>query len=59
MNGAEALIGTLASAGVDGCFASAGTSEMQLVEAIDQQPRMRAILGLFERVVTGESHDDT
>ena len=53
MNGAEALIGTLANAGVDVCFANPGTSEMQLVAAIDQQPGMRAILGLFEGVVTG------
>ncbi|MGB7238576.1 MAG: acetolactate synthase large subunit [Rhodococcus sp. (in: high G+C Gram-positive bacteria)] len=53
MNGAEALIGTLADAGVDVCFANPGTSEMQLVAAIDKQPEMRSILGLFEGVVTG------
>ena len=53
MNGAEALIRTLADAGVDTCFANPGTSEMQLVAAIDSQPEMRAILGLFEGVVTG------
>ncbi len=53
MNGAEALVGTLADAGVDTCFANPGTSEMQLVAAIDKQPEMRSILGLFEGVVTG------
>lgn len=53
MNGAEALIGTLAECGVDVCFANPGTSEMQLVAAIDGQYGMRAILGLFEGVVTG------
>ena len=53
MNGAEALIKTLAEAGIDTCFANPGTSEMQLVAAIDGQPEMRAILGLFEGVVTG------
>ncbi|WFL78962.1 acetolactate synthase large subunit [Altererythrobacter arenosus] len=53
MNGAEALIETLAGCGVDVCFANPGTSEMQLVAAIDQQHGMRAILGLFEGVVTG------
>jgi acetolactate synthase-1/2/3 large subunit len=53
MNGAEALIQTLADSGVEVCFANPGTSEMQLVAAIDQQPGMRAILGLFEGVVTG------
>lgn len=53
MNGAEALIQTLADAGVEVCFANPGTSEMQLVAALDAQPKMRAILALFEGVVTG------
>ncbi|HBO15580.1 MAG TPA: acetolactate synthase large subunit [Porticoccaceae bacterium] len=53
MNGAEALIKTLYESGIDVCFANPGTSEMQLVAAIDQQEGMRAILGLFEGVVTG------
>lgn len=53
MNGAEAFIRTLTNCGVDVCFANPGTSEMQLVAAIDQEPSMRAILGLFEGVVTG------
>ncbi len=53
MNGAEALIQTLRDGGVEVCFANPGTSEMQLVAAIDQQEGMRAILGLFEGVVTG------
>lgn len=53
MNGADALIRALADAGVEVCFANPGTSEMQLVAALDTEPRMRAILGLFEGVVTG------
>ena len=53
MNGAEALIQTLVKNGVEVCFANPGTSEMQLVAAIDKQPDMRAVLGLFEGVVTG------
>ena len=53
MNGAEALIQTLSNGGIEVCFANPGTSEMQLVAAIDQQPGMQAILGLFEGVVTG------
>ena len=53
MNGAEAFIETLAAAGVEVCFANPGTSEMQLVAAVDRQHGMRAILGLFEGVVTG------
>ena len=55
MNGAEAIIATLQNCGVEVCFANPGTSEMQLVAAIDQQPGMRAVLGLFEGVVTGAS----
>ncbi|MDH3490711.1 MAG: acetolactate synthase large subunit [Gammaproteobacteria bacterium] len=53
MNGAEALLQTLSDCGVDVCFANPGTSEMQLVAALDKQPNVRAILGLFEGVVTG------
>lgn len=53
MNGAEALIETLYDCGVEVCFANPGTSEMQLVAAIDKHPKMRAVLGLFEGVVTG------
>ena len=53
MNGAEALMQTLCDGGVEVCFANPGTSEMQLVAAIDKQKNMRAILGLFEGVVTG------
>jgi acetolactate synthase-1/2/3 large subunit len=53
MNGAEALIQTLCDCGIEVCFANPGTSEMQLVAALDKQPKMRAILGLFEGVVTG------
>lgn len=53
MNGAEALLQTLIDSGVEVCFANPGTSEMQLVAAIDKIPGMRPILGLFEGVVTG------
>lgn len=53
MNGAEAFIETLYNCGVEVCFANPGTSEMQLVAAVDRQHGMRAILGLFEGVVTG------
>jgi acetolactate synthase-1/2/3 large subunit len=53
MNGAEALIATLIDADVNVCFANPGTSEMQLVAAIDKLDGMRAILCLFEGVVTG------
>jgi acetolactate synthase I/II/III large subunit len=53
MNGAHALIQTLVDAEVDVCFANPGTSEMHFVAALDDVPGMRAVLGLFEGVVTG------
>ena len=53
MNGAEAMIRGLVSAGVDTCFANPGTSEMHMVQAIDGIPEMRGILCLFEGVCTG------
>src|SRR5262245_10428953 len=53
MNGAQTLIRTLVDAGVDVCFGNPGTSEMHFVAALDAVPEMRAVLGLFEGVVTG------
>ena len=53
MKGAQALLRTLVDSGVDMCFANPGTSEMHFVAALDDVPRMRAVLGLFEGVVTG------
>lgn len=53
MTGAESLINALAEHGVEACFANPGTSEMQLVAALDKQPSIRAVLCLFEGVVTG------
>ncbi|HTO09276.1 MAG TPA: acetolactate synthase large subunit [Myxococcota bacterium] len=53
MNGAEALIRTAAGAGVEVCFANPGTTEMHLVAALDAAPGIRAVLALFEGVVTG------
>src|SRR5690625_4088393 len=52
-NGAQALIKTLANAGIDVCFSNPGTSEMHFVAALDDEPRMRAVLALFEGVATG------
>ncbi len=53
MNGADALLQTLVANDVTTCFANPGTSEMQFVSALDREPRMRAILCLFEGVATG------
>ncbi len=53
MNGAQALLKTLADAGVEVCFTNPGTSEMHFVAALDGESRMRAVLALFEGVATG------
>jgi acetolactate synthase-1/2/3 large subunit len=53
MNGAESLVRTLTSGGIEVCFTNPGTSEMHIVAALDRQQRMRCVLGLFEGVVTG------
>ncbi|HEV2780889.1 MAG TPA: acetolactate synthase large subunit [Actinophytocola sp.] len=53
MNGAQALLRTLVSGGVDVCFANPGTSEMHFVAALDSVPEMRGVLALFEGAVTG------
>jgi len=50
VNGAESLIRTVAAAGVDVCFANPGTTEMHLVQALDDAGGVRPVLGLFEGV---------
>ncbi|HET9482377.1 MAG TPA: acetolactate synthase large subunit [Xanthomonadales bacterium] len=52
-NGAQALLKTLADAGIEVCFSNPGTSEMHFVAALDDEPRLRAVLTLFEGVATG------
>jgi acetolactate synthase-1/2/3 large subunit len=51
--GAQALVQTFVDAGVTVCFTNPGTSEMHFVAALDTNPQMRCVLGLFEGVVTG------
>ena len=53
MNGAELALRAAVEAGVDVCFANPGTTEMELVAALDSVEGMRGVLGLFEGVVTG------
>ncbi|MFC1951422.1 acetolactate synthase large subunit [Chloroflexota bacterium] len=53
MNGAEFLTKTAIRAGIEVCFANAGTTEMPIVLALDSEPGIKAILGLFEGVCTG------
>lgn len=52
-SGAESLVQTLVDADVNVCFANPGTSEMHFVAALDSNPEMRCVLGLFEGIVTG------
>ena len=53
MNGAEALVATAISGGVEICFANPGTTELPLVLALDSVPGLRSILCLLENVATG------
>jgi acetolactate synthase-1/2/3 large subunit len=53
VNGAESLVKTLLSGGVNVCFANPGTSEMHFVAALDAHPGMRCVLCLFEGGATG------
>jgi acetolactate synthase-1/2/3 large subunit len=53
VNGAQALLRTLARCGVRVCFANPGTSEMHFVAALDAVPDVRGVLCLFEGVATG------
>ena len=51
--GAHVVIDRLLAGGVEVCFANPGTSEMHFVAALDSAPPMRAVLCLFQGVVTG------
>lgn len=53
MNGAESLLNTLINNDIDVCFTNPGTSEMHFVAALDEVDGMRAVLCLFEGVLSG------
>jgi len=53
MTGADLLLRSLYSFGVEAVFANPGTSEMQMVTAIDRIDGMRSVLALFEGVASG------
>ena len=53
MTGAESLLRTAVDARIDVCFANPGTTEMDIVAALDVSPEIRSVLGLFEGVCTG------
>ena len=52
LNGSESLVATLATEGVDICFANPGTSEMHFLAALEN-PSLRSVLVLFEGIATG------
>lgn len=53
LTGAQSLLQTLLACGVEACFANPGTSELNLVAALQSEERMRPVLCLFEGVATG------
>ena len=53
MNGAESLINTAVTGGIEVCFANFGTTEVTLVAALDSISGIRAVPALFEGVCTG------
>src|SRR5690349_17223888 len=52
-SGALRIVETAVGHGIDICFANPGTTELPVVTALDDVPGIRAVLGLFEGVVTG------
>jgi acetolactate synthase-1/2/3 large subunit len=53
VTGADVVLSTAARAGVEICFANAGTTELSLVAAFDTVKTIRPVMGLFEGVCTG------
>jgi len=53
MTGAESLIMTAVKAGIEVCFANAGTTELPVVRALEKVPGVRPILCLFEGGCSG------
>jgi len=51
--GAELLLHTLNAQGLEVCFANPGTTELELVRALERTPAIRCVLGLQENVCTG------
>ncbi|MFC7411666.1 acetolactate synthase large subunit [Hydrogenophaga atypica] len=53
LTGADVLLMGLAEQGVDVCFANPGTTELDLVRALERQAQIRCVIGLQENVCTG------
>ena len=52
MNGAEIILKTAVTAGIEVCFTNPGTAEMPLMCAFDATPGITPYLGLFEGCCT-------
>jgi acetolactate synthase-1/2/3 large subunit len=53
VNGAELLVKTAVSCGIEVCFSNPGTTELPIVTAFESSPGIKVYLGLFEGVCTG------
>ena len=51
--GADLLLDSALRSGIEVCFANPGTTELDLVAALDRAQGMRTVLGLFEGVCSG------
>ena len=51
--GADVLVDAAVAAGVEVCFTNPGTTELDIVAALDRNPALRPVLALFEGVATG------
>jgi acetolactate synthase-1/2/3 large subunit len=51
--GADLLLHRLREHGVEICFANPGTTELDLVRALERTPGLRCVLGLQENICTG------
>ena len=47
LTGAQAILKVAASAGLKVCFANPGTTELSLVQALDQSPEIHPVLAVF------------
>ncbi|MGE0823055.1 MAG: acetolactate synthase large subunit [Candidatus Binatia bacterium] len=53
VTGADAILNVAAAAGIEVCFANPGTTELSLVQALDNHPTIHSVLAVFEGVCTG------
>ena len=53
MNGAQALMTGAVASGIDVCFTNPGTTELAMIEALNDVKGIRPVLSLFEGVCTG------